>query len=217
MASDNPSAPDVLLLLALLLIILLNPLLDHGDFRRLILTALTFVPVVIATFRLAQSRRFIRPAVLLMVITLTFGVASVFKPSPVLLAIKWGSLAAFFALSVAGLFSYLIHAPAVTRPHLYTAVSVYLLLGMVWFALYAAIDAVAPGAFQHGNNTAADRESELLYFSLVTLATVGYGDIIPLQDEARMLAALEGLTGVLYIAITVAILISAFRRTPSRE
>src|SRR5215469_18574332 len=104
MASIDPSTPDLLLLLALLLVILLNPLLDHGELRRLILTGLTFVPVVLATFRLAQSRRYIRPAVLLMSITLAFGVASVFKPNSVLLTIKWGSLAAFFALSVAGLF-----------------------------------------------------------------------------------------------------------------
>jgi tryptophan-rich sensory protein len=217
MSSKNRSAPDASLLLSLLLLILLNPLLDHGGLRRLFLTGLTFVPVVLATFRLAQSKGFIRPAVLLMSITLAFGVASVFKPNPILLAIKWGLLAAFFALAVVGLFTYLTTAPVITRPQLYSAVSAYLLLGMVWFALYAAIDAVSPGAFQRGNNAAADRESELLYFSLVTISTVGYGDIIPLRDEARMLAALEGVTGVLYIAITVAILVSAFKRAPTRE
>ena len=58
-----------------------------------------------------------------------------------------------------------------------------------------------------------DRQSDLLYFSLVTLTTVGYGDVLPLSGEARMLAALEGVTGVLYIAITVAILVSGYRRT----
>jgi hypothetical protein len=213
MVLKNPSAPDAWLLLAMLLVILLNPILDHGDLRRLLLTGLTFVPVVLATIRLAQTKRYVRPAVLLMSVTFFFGVICIFFPNPVLLVIKWGSLAAFFALTVVGLFTYLANAPAITRPHLYTAISVYLLLGMMWFALYAAIDVVSPGAFQHGNNTTADRQSELLYFSLVTLSTVGYGDIIPLQDEARMLAALEGVTGVLYIAITVAILISAFKRT----
>ena len=64
----------------------------------------------------------------------------------------------------------------------------------------------------------ADRPSELLYFSLVTLSTIGYGDVVPLYGEVRMLAALEGLTGVLYIAITVAILVSGYKQQgPSGE
>ena len=62
-----------------------------------------------------------------------------------------------------------------------------------------------------------DRQTELLYFnfSLVTLSTIGYGDIVPLSGEARIPAALEGVTGVLYIAITVALLVSRFRNEPS--
>jgi voltage-gated potassium channel Kch len=59
------------------------------------------------------------------------------------------------------------------------------------------------------------RETDLLYFSLITLSTIGYGDIVPLSGEARVLAALEGVTGVLYIAITVALLVSRFRTEPS--
>jgi hypothetical protein len=52
----------------------------------------------------------------------------------------------------------------------------------------------------------AGRPGELLYFSLVTLSTIGYGDVVPLNAEVRILAALEGITGVLYVAITVALL-----------
>jgi hypothetical protein len=47
------------------------------------------------------------------------------------------------------------------------------------------------------------------------LSTIGYGDIVPLNGEVRILAALEGVTGVLYIAITVALLVSRFRIEPS--
>jgi voltage-gated potassium channel Kch len=57
----------------------------------------------------------------------------------------------------------------------------------------------------------ADRQTELLYFSLITLTTVGYGDIVPLSGTARVVTALEGVTGVLYIATTVALLVSRFR------
>ena len=205
MTQTTRSAPDLLLLLSLFSVILLNPVLDQGDFRRLILVGLTFVPVILATVRLSQKRLWVWPSILLMSFSAIFGVMSAVIANPLLATIKWGLLAAFFALTVVGLFSYLTSARYVIRTHLYTAVSVYLLLGMTWFALYCAIDSAFPGSFEYTNKIVANRQSELLYFSLITLTTIGYGDILPLNGEARMLAALEGVIGVLYVAITVAI------------
>ncbi|HWO35522.1 MAG TPA: ion channel, partial [Candidatus Acidoferrum sp.] len=95
--------------------------------------------------------------------------------------------------------------------HLYTAVSIYLILGLQWFAVYSAFDVLYPGSIQHNTPAKAGRHAELLYFSLITLSTVGYGDVVPVQGEVRILAALEGIAGVLYIAITVALLVSAHR------
>jgi len=186
--------------------------LDHGDLRRLILLALTFVPVILSTITLSQKKQWLWPSLLLMVGTLIVGIISIFFPNQMFLGIKWGLLAAFFALAVAGLFSFLRHARSVALTHLFTAVSIYLLLGMLWFALYCAMDVIEPGSFGRSNNTLADRQSELLYFSLITLSTIGYGDVVPLQGEARMVAALEGVTGVLYVAITVAMLVNAYRQ-----
>ena len=131
---------------------------------------------------------------------------------PTLVGLKWALLVVFFGLTVYGLFPYLKNARSVTDAHLYTAVSIYLLLGMQWFALYSAIDVFFPGAILHNNAAVTDRHSELLYFSLVTLSTIGYGDVVPVYGEVRMLAALEGVTGVLYIAITVALLVSAYKQ-----
>jgi hypothetical protein len=211
-AQKSSSVADRLLVLSLLAVILLNPLLDRGDLRRLLLSALTFIPVVISTIQLSEKKHWLWPSILLMSLTVAFGVGAIFLRNPIFLVLKWGSLAAFFALSVVGLFSYLRHARSIQRAHIYTAISVYLLLGMLWFALYAAIDTAHPGSFQHSSTSIVDRESELLYFSLVTLTTIGYGDIVPLGDEVRMLAALEGVAGVLYLAITIATLVSAYKR-----
>ena len=52
-----------------------------------------------------------------------------------------------------------------------------------------------------------------LYFSLVTLTTLGYGDIVPISPPARIFAAMEAATGVLYIAITVARLVAGYQKT----
>ena len=206
------SRPDLLLLLSLLFVILMYPVLDHGDFRRVVLGALMFVPILLATVRLSERKGWVWPTVLLMAVTFIFGVAEHVFPIPTLIGAKWALLTAFFGLTVAGLFPYLKNARSVTDAHLYTAVSIYLLLGMQWFALYTAIDVFFPGSILHNGATLADRHSELLYFSLVTLSTIGYGDIVPLYGEVRMLAALEGVTGVLYVAITVALLVSAYKQ-----
>jgi len=202
--------PD-LLLLSLLLAILLTPVLDHGDWSRLVLAGVTFIPVVVAVIKLAQMKVWVWPSVLLMLGNLIFVVAGNTFRSRALAGIRWGFLAAFFALTAAALFSYLLrNSRTVTQAQLYTAINVYLLLGLVWASLYLAIDSFYPGSIQLGTY-AADRQTELLYFSLVTLSTIGYGDIVPLGGETRILAALEGVTGVLYIAITVALLVSRFR------
>jgi len=206
--------PDRLLLLSLLLVILLNPVLDHGDWRRLLLGALVFIPVILSTVRLSQIRVRVWPAVLLMLGALVFAVASNIFANRVLSGIHWGFLAAFFALTAVRLFSYLHNSRSISLAELNTAVSIYLLLGATWAALYGVIENLHPGSFQLGGHV-TDRQSDLIYFSLVTLTTIGYGDIVPLTGEARMLAALEGVTGVLYIAITVAILVSGYRRTSS--
>ena len=212
MLEKAQSRPDLLLLLSLLLVILMQPALDHGDVRRLFLVGLTFVPVLLATVRLSQIKGWVWPSILLALVAFGAAVANQFFPYPTLLGIKWGALTAFFAYTGVGLFSYLRNARCVTDAHLYTAVSIYLLLGMQWFALYSAIDVFYPGSILHHGATVTDRQSELLYFSLVTLSTIGYGDIVPLHGEVRMLAALEGVTGVLYVAITVALLVSAYKQ-----
>jgi hypothetical protein len=203
--------PDLLLLLSLVVMILLHPILDHGTFRRLLMEVLIFVPVVLATVRLSQIKRRLWPTVLLMVGAMILALLGNIWNRPVVTTTKWAFLAAFFAVTVGGLFSFLRQALAITETHLYTAVSIYLLLGMLWFSVYCAIDTYYPGSVLQGGSLLTNREDQLLYFSLITLSTIGYGDIVPVDPEARMLAALEGLVGVLYIAITVAILVSAFR------
>lgn len=205
--------PDLLLLLSLLAVILLHPALDRGDFRRATLGALTFVPVAIATFRLSGMKGWLWPSVSLMIGGFVFSVADIIHPNPILNGLKWALLTVFFGITVAGLFRYLTQSRAVTMAHLYTAASTYLLLGFLWFSLYSAADAFYPGIIQKSNAAFTDHSTELLYFSLVTLSTIGYGDVVPVGGETRMLAALEGITGVLYIAITVALLVSGYKST----
>jgi len=216
MAAKLQLRADLLLLGSLLLVILLGQLLDHGDWRRLVMTALTVLPVTLSTTRLWQIRKWMWTSMTLMLGYLVLLVVSFVFANRLLSGIRFGFLAVFFAHAATGLFSYLKNSHSIGQSQLYTAVSIYLLLGIIWAALYCAMDVLHPGSIRLGSNT-GDRQSTLLYFSLITLSTIGYGDVVPLSGVARMAAALEGVTGVLYIAITVAILVSGYRRGSSDE
>ncbi len=90
------------------------------------------------------------------------------------------------------------------------AIVVYLLVGVMWSTAYVLVELVSPGAFQFRTpyQDIHALESKLIYFSMVTLSTVGYGDITPINPVARSLAQLEALTGQLFPAILIARLVA---------
>src|SRR5271169_5731095 len=133
------------------------PVLDHGDARRAISGALMFIPLLMATIRLSERKGWVWPTALLIAATFLTAVANTFFPHPAFDGLKWALLVVFFGLTVYGLFPYLKNARSVTDAHLYTAVSIYLLLGLQWFALYSAIDVFFPGSIAHNGATLTDR------------------------------------------------------------
>lgn len=90
------------------------------------------------------------------------------------------------------------------------SICVYILIGLGWAAMFEALDGVIPGSLRFPVDTAwATRGAfRYRYFSFVTLATLGYGDITPVTALAGTLAALEAIAGQLYIGITVARLVA---------
>jgi len=215
MWTDLKHRPDLLLLLSLLLLILLHPVLDHGIVSNIFLIVLSFVPVILATIRLSQIRGWWWQSLLLVAAIVIFSVANQFWPSPAFSIIKWVFVAVYFGLIVVGLFSYILNAESITSSHLFTAVSIYLLLGLVWFALYCAVVSIDPGAILTGQRELIEHRSEILYFSLGTLTTLGYGDVVAAHSVVAHLAILEAVAGVLYIAMIVALLVGSYRRPSS--
>ena len=107
-----------------------------------------FIPVVLSIVRLSQIKRWVWPSVLLALGNVIFVVAGNTFRSRTLTGIRWAFLAAFFALTATGLFSYLRNSRYVAQAELYTAVSIYLLLGLLWATIYLAIDSFSPGSIQ---------------------------------------------------------------------
>jgi len=90
------------------------------------------------------------------------------------------------------------------------AVCFYVLIGLAWAQIYEPLDGIAPGSFRFPADSAWATPSPLRYsyFSFVTLATLGYGDVTPASALAGTLAWMEAITGQLYLAVTVARLVA---------
>jgi len=97
----------------------------------------------------------------------------------------------------------------VTRETISMSISIYLLLGLTWGLFFIVLYDFQPQAFNFGSAAPSQQQVTpvLVYFSLTTLATVGYGDITPLTLQARYAAVSEGIAGQFYLAILVARLV----------
>jgi hypothetical protein len=114
----------------------------------------------------------------------------------------------FLGYAVIAILFYLARQEEVTPDMIMAAASEYMLIGVLWASFYFLIETIYPNSFSVSAEQ-LDR-SRLLYFSFVTLTTTGYGDILPVSDQARSLATLEMITGQLFMAITVARLVGLY-------
>ena len=115
-------------------------------------------------------------------------------------------------LAAAGALRFVVKAEVITGEHVFAALSAYLLAGIFFGVTYWVIEVVIPGSFAGPSDFT--REASI-YFSFVTLATLGYGDFLPKTDMARGLVVFEVIGGQLFLAVMVARLIGLY--TGSRK
>jgi len=96
---------------------------------------------------------------------------------------------------------------AITYTTIQAAISIYLLFGIAWANAYLIVMQLNPHAFRSDVSLSYTSPTAWLYYSYVTLTTLGYGEITPVSDAARVLAIGEALTGQLYLAVLIARLI----------
>ena len=127
--------------------------------------------------------------------------------------ISAGTAVLFFALQTWFLSVRVFAAGTVNVYRIYGAIAVYLILGILWANAYVFIYLWQPAAFQFAPGAQAFEPpiSEMVYFSFVTLTTIGFGDITAVHPLARSLVILEGLVGQLYPAILLARLVTQYQ------
>lgn len=209
----NNDRPSLYLLLSLVLFFSLNPFIAHHRLGEFILVVAVYVTLIAAIMKLHRIRTHRWLAIFVGVPYALAFLAGIVHPVHPLIIVDYLLLTAFFGFSSVALFTYLGKPGAITNGRVYASVSLYLMLATFWSVLYHVIEEIHPGSFVQSSTVGLGMvpHSGFLYFSLITLTTVGYGDILPVTPVARMCAALEGATGVMYVAITVARLVGSYQ------
>jgi len=195
------------LLIALLAFLLVTPILGEmelGPFAKLIY-APTFL---VAMWSMLGVRRWFALGAVLAVA----GMAAIVIDVSLDIGVSHFALEAIFlvflVMTCSVAMRQVLFAGTVDGNRLVGAVCVYLLLGIIWAILYRWLWVFVPGAFS-GIPAVDQNVWDFVYYSFVTLTTLGYGDVLPQTDVARTLAYLEAVTGVFYVAILVATLVGA--------
>jgi hypothetical protein len=116
----------------------------------------------------------------------------------------------FFGFAIFQIINFITKQTEVTREVIYAAVVVYLLMAMLWANVYQMLETLAPGSFQMPDGQIQNDRILFLYFSLVTITTLGYGDMTPLTDRAAGLASVEAFAGQIYLVVLVAWLVGMY-------
>ena len=120
-----------------------------------------------------------------------------------ILAFSFATILYFYIVSL--LVKNLLSARVVTANLIYCAISIYLLIGIMWAGIYNIVEGISPGSFSGMSETV-----DLIYFSFVTLTTVGFGDIVPMSTFGKRLAIFEAAMGSIYMAVIIAMIVGRY-------
>ena len=204
---------SLFLLYSVLLFFIATPFLEDRSGGETLIVLNLYLTLVAATVLLSDRRRIFLTAIPLAGASIGVGWLNHIYHTNVLAIAAYSSLIAFIGLVCVSLFTYLGKKGSIDRERIIVSVCLYFLLALFWFATFEFTNVVHPNSFAESGVTLTGHlpPSKLLYFSLTSLTTLGFGDIVPIRPPARMFAALEATSGVLYIAITVARLVASFQ------
>jgi len=126
-------------------------------------------------------------------------------PSLVLVGECFGILFTGFIVII--ILSFIFGEQEVTINVIHGAIVVYLLIAIMWAFIYSVLEIIQPGSFAIGEGQIEVGRLLFIYYSFVTITTLGYGDITPVTAPANSFAILEAVTGQIYLVVLVARLV----------
>lgn len=203
------------LLAALCLLILVNPLFVGSSVGTTSITFGLYAVLMLAVWALRVGRRMIWVAALLAFVAFDAALLDRLGGQPTR-PIMLAGTALFTAVVTVALLRYVLDRRPIKTDKIFGAVSAYVLIAFTFTSLFGLLQLVEPGAFHDatlGGRDASLGWAALMYFSFTVLTSTGFGEIIPMSNLARSLIVIEQVLGVMYVAFLVARLANLYGRT----
>lgn len=122
----------------------------------------------------------------------------------------------FIGFTIFHILRHIFQQQEITIDTIAGAAAVYLLFALMWAFIYIVLERLEPGSFATSSVQSLEGRNIFLYFSAVTITTLGYGDITPVTYIARSMAILEAVVGQLYLVVLVSWLVGMYVSKKSR-
>jgi hypothetical protein len=193
----------IYIIFAIMLVLLVNPFIRPlGLIGHLFSTLLLSMIPLASAYAMTEDRK---KAIIVLLIAAPFVILdglNVFfiNRSLMVVAFSFGTILYFYIVVL--LVIKLLSIRVITADLIFCAISIYLLIGIMWAGIYSVLEGISPGSFSE--------TTDLLYFSFVTLTTVGFGDVAPLSVLSRRLAVFEAAMGSIYMAVIIAMIVGRY-------
>lgn len=210
---DRNKHKNLFFLLSLILLIVLYPFFEGGIWRAFLLNLVSTLVLIAGIYDIGYgNHRQLATGLILGIPAIIFGWIALIYPDSLILLLNTASTVPFYLYITILLLLSILRSRKVTGEEISGALSVYLMIGISWGSMYLLLERLHPGSFFVSTHAPGQiiTSGEMFYYSFITLATVGYGDIVPVLTYARSLAVLEAVIGVFFIAVLISRLVSLY-------
>ncbi|HOW26645.1 MAG TPA: potassium channel family protein [Bacteroidales bacterium] len=206
-----------ILFISLLALILLPAFMSTLFFTNLLFKIILSVVFFTSVSAVMTGKRLILYGVFLAFVVIVLEwISFLFKDEQNLILTTQILYLAFFSYIIHRLFLVIVKSKEVTVDVIVVSVSIYLIMGIIFAILCSTFNTIYEGAYSI-TVEAGSHIYDFLYYCFITIATVGYGDIVPKIPQTQALAVLMGINGQLYMTIIVAVLVGKFLQRSSES
>ncbi len=213
----SPSKERFLILICLILaLIVIVPILKRFAALRIFLDIFITAIYISMVYTFSHKKRHIYIGALLAMVMLISLWLQYFYQNNLVFAIGRICGILFFIMVITNILAFIFKSEDVTIEVIYAAMLVYLLMALMWSFAYGLLELINPASFNMTLSPEQGFQMRFIYYSFVTITTLGYGDITPATELARSFSILEAVVGQLYLVVVVARLVGMHVSSKSR-
>jgi len=194
--------------------IVVNPFLTPLPYSKYVVDLLLSFVLFSAIFAVSRKRKILPISTFLLILTLLVHWLHIFGVIEFSQLVSYWILIVYLGTLIYSFFIAILNTRKVTLRLISATLCLYLIIGMLWGVIYTLLESIVPGSFSGGTLEHADSPEQLLqsfiYFSFITLTTLGYGDITPQTTGAGGVCQAEAIFGQFYTTVLVAYLVGMY-------